>query len=64
MKTKTLTFTEDELKALSTIVFEFIETIDTRRDKHGNLKNNTWEEEILFADKYLSKLRIKGVEND
>ena len=52
-------FTNEELEVLSTIVFEFCDSLDSRKDKDGNYKNKTWKDCLEFRDKYLHRITPK-----
>lgn len=58
--------TKEELDTLYTIVFEFCDSLDKRKDKHGNYKNQTWADCLIFERKWKPKFckLLHGVEDE
>ena len=44
-----------EIETLKTIVFEFCDAIDQRKNKDDTYKNKTWKDCLELRDKLLSK---------
>lgn len=57
---KPLYLDDEQLKILSTIIFEFCDSLDGRKDKHGNYKNDVWADCLQFRDEILPEIaRLK-----
>lgn len=61
---KTFQFTDEELDTLSTIIFEFCDALDDRKDKHGNYKNKVWYDCLEFRDKWLIEFKTTLIEEE
>lgn len=42
---------EEDFELLTTMIFEFCDSIDSRKDKHGNYKNGVWCDCLELRDK-------------
>lgn len=52
-----LILSEKELNTLQTIIFEFCNSLDNRKDRHGNYKNTTWDDCLEFNDYWKNNLK-------